>query len=35
MIDLRKSLSTTFDNYFHRTTDQHNHNWRTEKLNIT
>ena len=32
---LQKSLSTTFDNYFHKTTHHHGHNIRGEKLNIT
>ena len=32
---LQKSLSTTFDNYFHKTTHRHGHNIRGEKLNIT
>ena len=31
---LQKSLSSTFDNYFHKTTDHHSHNARGEKLNI-
>ena len=31
---LQKSLSTTFYNYFHKTTDHHSHNARGEKLNI-
>ena len=29
---LQKSISTTFDNYFHKTTDHHGHNIRGEKL---
>ena len=31
---LQKCLSTTFDNYFHKTTDHHSHNTRGEKLNL-
>ena len=31
---LQKSLSTTFDNYFHKTTDHHSHNTKGEKLNV-
>ena len=29
---LQKSLSETFDNYFHKTTDHHGHNIRGEKF---
>ena len=31
---LQKSLSTTVDNYFHKTTDHHSHNIIGEKLNV-
>ena len=30
----QKSLSTTFDNYFHKTTGHHSHNTTGEKLNV-
>ena len=34
MNNYKKSLSTTFGNYFHKTTDHHSHNTRGEKLNV-